>query len=102
MFYHSELCATLKKLQYTQHIPTLHEFWIQLEETSILALAAIVCSRPNMTNSQNEDADIHSLFDHDERAKNYRRICLENKDLQTVLKKMLPVFDRRGLLDIRK
>ncbi|XP_075145288.1 uncharacterized protein LOC142220185 [Haematobia irritans] len=100
--YHSELCSTLRKLKFKGHIPTLHELWLQYEESRVLALIGIVTERSIMTTNQSEDADIHSLMDNDERSKAFRRKCLENKELQFILKKMLPVFDRRGLLDIQK
>lgn len=56
-----------------------------------------------MTTNNSEDADIHSLLDDDERARKFRRTCFSgNKEYQNVLKKLLPVFDRRGLLDLQK
>ncbi|XP_013103325.2 uncharacterized protein LOC106084301 [Stomoxys calcitrans] len=100
--YHSELSDTLKKLGYDGHIPTLREIWMQLEESKILALIGVIAQRPIMTSSQSDDADIHSLLDDDERARNFRKNCVNNKDYQIILKNMLPVFDRRGLLDLQK
>ncbi|XP_061393298.1 uncharacterized protein LOC133328769 [Musca vetustissima] len=102
-YYHSVLSDTLNKLNYQGHIPSLHEISVQLEESRILALIGILAHRSIMTTSNSEDADIHSLLDDNERARKFRRTCFTaNKEFQSVLKKMLPIFDRRGLLDLQK
>ncbi|XP_011294429.2 uncharacterized protein LOC101893440 [Musca domestica] len=102
-YYHGILSETLRKLKYKGHIPSLHEIFVQWEESRILAVNGLLAHRSIMTTNNSEDADIHSLLDDDERARKFRRTCFSgNKEYQNVLKKLLPLFDRRGLLDLQK
>ncbi|XP_073820528.1 uncharacterized protein [Musca autumnalis] len=101
-YYHSILSDTLKKLKFKGHIPSLHEITVQLEESRIIALNALLGQRSILTTGDSDDADFHSLLDDDERARNFRRNCFtSNKEFQDVIKKLLPLFDRHGLLDLQ-
>lgn len=49
--------------------------------------------------SENKDADIELLMGTDERASNFKRQLYKNPMVQEVLKKMLPKFETKGVLD---
>lgn len=50
-YYHGELSATLKRLNYRQHVPTLHEFQIQFMEKCFYGMY-VLCSRLFMNMQQ--------------------------------------------------
>lgn len=77
-------------------------YFILFYDLLILALSAAVANRSIMTTDPSDDADFHSLMDDTEKARNFRRNCYKNENLQAVLKTLLPYFDRRGLLDLQK
>lgn len=57
--------------------------------------------QPFMLNEVPVEADINDLYgdrDH-ERAREFRRLVLSNPKVHQNIRNLLPVFDRRGLLD---
>lgn len=56
--------------------------------------------KPYMINEDaSADADLASLLQEDERAENFKRVVFSNERVHQNLKKLLPIFDRRGFLD---
>lgn len=50
--------------------------------------------------SNDVDNDFVSHHSNDERAINFKERMLKTSKYQIIVKKMLPIFDRKGLLDI--
>lgn len=57
--------------------------------------------QPFMLNEVPVEADIHDLYggQENERARKFRRLVLSNEKVHQNIRNLLPVFDRRGLLD---
>lgn len=49
--------------------------------------------------SDDEDNDFKAHNSTDERGMNFKRRILKNPKYQAIAKRMIPVFDRKGLLD---
>lgn len=126
-FYHSELHRMLTSLQYGKHIPTMHEFYVQFVENSffgesytvldvlycickwgetnnfavasILAFISSLLVQPIHINENCEDADLEALFGSDEKSARYRRTVFSNPRVHSNVRKLLPIFDKTGLLD---
>jgi hypothetical protein len=49
--------------------------------------------------SNDPDNDFLAHNSIDERGMNFKRRMLKNQTYQTIAKRMLPVFDRKGLMD---
>ncbi|XP_037817351.1 uncharacterized protein LOC119607481 [Lucilia sericata] len=98
-FYYHHLYDTLIKLKYHGDIPSLHKFHLQLEEKSFYAFHSTCVVQPIQRNVVNDDADFNALMQSDERAIRFKNTCYTNPYIQNIIKKLLPVYERRGLLD---
>lgn len=47
------------------------------------------------------DDDDCNIFGNDEEAKNFRKIVYSDANVERNLKKLLPIFDQQGLLDVK-
>lgn len=54
---------------------------------------------PSMINEVADDADFESLMMDDEKARRFKKTIMSNPKFKVILQKLLPVFDREGLLD---
>lgn len=54
---------------------------------------------PVMTNNCGDMADLEALFCVDEKGRLFRKLVYERPELVSTIKKLLPVFDREGILD---
>lgn len=54
---------------------------------------------PIQRNVVNDDADFNALMQSDERAVRFKNTCYTNPYIQNIIRKLLPVYERRGLLD---
>ncbi|XP_034486155.1 uncharacterized protein LOC117790723 [Drosophila innubila] len=98
-FYHQKLVQALNKLKFKGRIPTLFDFQQQYQSRAFYAIFAGFCFLPSMLHSGKEEFSIaramsHSKIDADFRAKLYKTEIMRSK-----LKKFLPKFDHKGLLD---
>jgi hypothetical protein len=50
--------------------------------------------------SDDPDNDFIAHVTDDERARNFKRRIMKNPDFHLVMKRMLPVFDEKGVLDL--
>ncbi|CAD7093801.1 unnamed protein product [Hermetia illucens] len=100
-YYYQNLRDTLQDLKFTGKIPTLQEFWVEYIETAFYAVYSTVSAQPTMINEDTEDASLNCLLKDDERSKRLRNAMVNNVRIRKNLKHFLPVFDRRGLLDIQ-
>lgn len=55
--------------------------------------------QPIMLNEETEDADIAALHGSDARALRFKQTLYASGKVQRIVRKLLPIFDRRGLLD---
>ncbi|EDW84847.1 uncharacterized protein Dwil_GK14343 [Drosophila willistoni] len=99
-YYHSILVQTLKDLNFSGYIPTLRQFVLQMEKARFFAVTVSLVSHAIMINDQNADADFNGLMLDDERGRKFRKLIYTNKKLRDILQRLLPVFDRCGLLDV--
>ncbi|XP_037817353.1 uncharacterized protein LOC119607483 [Lucilia sericata] len=99
-YYHQVLSETLHKLDYKQHIPTLHELNVQLLEKGFYAVTSLLVNLPLMINDKTEDADFESLLGSDEKSQRFHNVLYTNERVQRIIKVMLPRFDQMGLLDV--
>lgn len=68
----------------------------------IFVLVAFMSSclvQPLMINECTDDADIESLHGSDERAKRFKRFLFKNEKVQANIRRLIPIFDNKGLLD---
>ncbi|XP_055855055.1 uncharacterized protein LOC129918493 [Episyrphus balteatus] len=99
-YYYNIFAETLNALGFKAKIPSLHQFLLHMTEKSFYALISSLVQAVQV-NDQTEDADFHALMGEDERALNFKRIIFQNEKVQKNLKRLLPMFDRKGLLDDR-
>lgn len=121
-YYHEILTSTLHKLSYGGHIPSLHELCIQLEErrfygmfitfvyssyindiyksSYFAAFTSAIVNQPLQICENNADSDLNSLTEVNERSRNFYKVLYTNKKVQSIVKSLLPYFDRKGLLDV--
>lgn len=52
-----------------------------------------------MLNQETADADVAALLGSDARAVRFKRTVYRNEKVQRIVRTLLPIFDRRGLLD---
>lgn len=52
-----------------------------------------------MINENSENADFEALQGVDERAIQFKKMVYENEKLHKILKRLLPLCDKKGLLD---
>lgn len=64
------------------------------------AVTATLTCQAIMLNEETKDADFNGLLLDDERGRNFRKGMYNNKRLQENVKRWLPDFERRGLLDV--
>uniref|UniRef100_A0A1A9ZVF6 CHK domain-containing protein n=1 Tax=Glossina pallidipes TaxID=7398 RepID=A0A1A9ZVF6_GLOPL len=99
-FYHSNLEEMLRSLNYSDHIPSLREFVLQLEETRFVAVTASLGVQPVVTTEPAEGANFRCFIDDTEKDRKFRQNLYRKKRLQNNAIKLLPYFDARGLLDV--
>lgn len=63
-------------------------------------MTSSVCVQPVMINNKNStDADFNALLLDDERGREFRKSLYLNPMVHKYVKTLLPVFDRKGLLN---
>uniref|UniRef100_A0A336MB58 CSON013154 protein n=2 Tax=Culicoides sonorensis TaxID=179676 RepID=A0A336MB58_CULSO len=98
-YYYKNLKIVLLKLGYKKKIPTLFEFRQQYIKKSFLKITSMFIMTPIMTNDLGDMADLEALLINNERSKKFAELCMKRPDFQETIKRILPVFDREGLLD---
>lgn len=98
-FYYYHLAEYVKRLNCTQKFPTLHQFQRQILKKMFYAVYSSIVALPIHMNEETADADFDALMGDDERSKRFKKAIMANKKYHTVIKGLLPIFDRKGLLD---
>ncbi|XP_055855056.1 uncharacterized protein LOC129918494 [Episyrphus balteatus] len=99
-YYYDIFAGTLKALRFKAKIPSLHQFLLHMTEKSFYAFTT-GCLVQVVHQTDHVDADFHALMGEDERAMKFKKEIFENERTQKNLKRLLPMFDRKGLLDHR-
>ncbi|XP_068156050.1 uncharacterized protein [Drosophila tropicalis] len=100
-FYHGIFTETLTKLNYRQNpIPSLRQFKLQAEEKRFFAMHSAVVVQPVMISEDPTDACFNALMNDDERGIRFKNRLYNNPIVQQNLKALVPVFDRKGLLEV--
>ncbi|CAD7091876.1 unnamed protein product [Hermetia illucens] len=101
-FYYLNLRKTLEDLAFQGKIPTLQQFWMEYMETAFYALFTLTITQPVMLNEIVEDASLNRFLEgNTEKSMQLRYAIFSNPKVQDNLRRLLPVFDRRGLLDLQ-
>uniref|UniRef100_A0A182JZL2 CHK domain-containing protein n=1 Tax=Anopheles christyi TaxID=43041 RepID=A0A182JZL2_9DIPT len=98
-YYYYELVGYARRFQYRGKLPTLFQFLQQAQRKMFFAVYSTFIALPVQMNDNTEDADFEALMCSDERARNFKRMIVENPKYQPILRGLLPQFDRKGLLD---
>ncbi|XP_017855662.1 PREDICTED: uncharacterized protein LOC108608683 [Drosophila arizonae] len=102
-FYHRIFRDILRKLNYKANpIPSLHQFQLQAEQKRFFALHSAVVVQPVMISEDPTDACFNALMNDDERATRFKNRLYNNPIVQQNLKALMPVFDKKGLLEINQ
>ncbi|EDW67152.1 uncharacterized protein [Drosophila virilis] len=102
-FYHRIFRNILTKLNYKQNpIPSLHQFQLQAEEKRFFAMHSAVVVQPVMISEDSTDACFNALMNDDERGIRFKNRLYNNPIVQQNLKALMPVFDRKGLLEVNQ
>lgn len=67
-----------------------------------VAVHSSVVIQPVMLNQDSKDADFNALMGEDDRAMRFKSNLYNNPIIQENLRNLLPVFDRRGLLEVNQ
>ncbi|XP_037817359.1 uncharacterized protein LOC119607490 [Lucilia sericata] len=101
--YHQFFTDILRKFKYKSNsIPNLKQFRLHAEQKRFFAVHCSVILQAVMLNEDPTDADYNSLMGEDDRAMSFKSRLYNNPTIQENLKNLLPLFDRRGLLDINQ
>ncbi|EDW84844.1 uncharacterized protein Dwil_GK12928 [Drosophila willistoni] len=98
-YYFDIFSATLRKLRFNGNIPSLVRFRHQIQTKEFYAMHTSCTIFPIHRNVETEDADFNALMENNQRALNFKDACLSNPVTQRLLKELLAVYDRKGLLD---
>lgn len=98
-YYYYHLADYAKRLNYTRKFPTLHQFQRQLLKKMFYAVYTSFVALPVQINEDTTDADFEALVSDDERSRRFRRTMMSNPKYHKIIKGLLPLFDRKGLLD---
>ncbi|XP_018797685.1 PREDICTED: uncharacterized protein LOC108974370 [Bactrocera latifrons] len=102
-YYHGIFSDVLKRLGYSSlPVPSLNHFRQQVEQKRFFAFHSACVIQPVMINEDTADADFNSLVGEDERAIKFKYSLYRNKKVQKNLTNLLPVFHRRGLLEVNQ
>lgn len=62
-------------------------------------MTATFIMTPIMTNELGEMADLEALLVENQKSKLFAELCVKRPAIQKTVKRLLPLFDREGLLD---
>ncbi|KAL7729673.1 hypothetical protein ACLKA6_007944 [Drosophila palustris] len=98
-FYHQKLVQALKKLNFKGHIPSLFDFQQQYQARSFYAIFASFAFLPCMIHSGEFEFSIAKALSQSEVDAAVRVKLYNNEIMRSKLRKLLPIFDHKGLLD---
>lgn len=99
-FYYSTLVDLLKRLKYSGKIPSLYEFQMEALGKMFYAFSSCCLVLPVMMTETEIKPDFKTLMGVDEFSADFRNIIFKDPKLQKILKRVLPIFERKGILDL--
>lgn len=100
-YFYANLVDTLRELDYVGSTPSPQKFWAEYMETSVYAVITACVEQSIILFDRPVDDDDCNIFGNDEEAKNFRKIVYSDANVERNLKKLLPIFDQQGLLDVK-
>jgi thiamine kinase-like enzyme len=97
--YHQTLAKTLKILNYSDSIPTLHDIHVELLKTGMNGLLAGMCAVPLLLIEQSDDLEMDLLLANSEKAEKFRFSLFSNPKYKDFIQNLLIEFDEFGYLD---
>uniref|UniRef100_A0A336MA18 CSON013155 protein n=1 Tax=Culicoides sonorensis TaxID=179676 RepID=A0A336MA18_CULSO len=97
--YYLSLVEELNKLNFKGYIPTLYELYHEYVEKSffeVFTASSLLCL---VLNEQKEGATLDNMMQDTEDSMKFRRQMFKNQNYQRILKRYLPIWDKKGLLD---
>lgn len=99
-FYYTTLVDLLKRLKYAGRVPSMYEFQMQSFGKLFYAFSSCCLVLPIMMTETEIKPDFKTLMGVDEFSDEYRNIIFKDPKLQKILKRVLPIFERKGILDL--
>lgn len=99
-FYYTTLVDLLKRLKYSGKIPSLYEFLMEALGKMFYAFSSCCLVLPVMMTETEIKPDFKMLLGLDEFSDDFRNIIFKDAKLQKILKRVLPIFERKGILDL--
>lgn len=99
-FYYSTLVDLLRRLKYSGKIPSLYEFQMEALGKMFYAFSSCCLVLPVMMTETEIKPDFKTLMGVDEFSADFRNIIFKDPKLQKILKRVLPIFERKGILDL--
>jgi len=97
-YYHEQLTAALRKLNFDQHIPTLTELHIELLEKGAIACTCMMFILFVVKYDSSEEINIEMIMASGDNPEMINRIY-NNDNYKKALKLWLPFLNKRGFLD---
>uniref|UniRef100_A0A8D8JDC3 (northern house mosquito) hypothetical protein n=1 Tax=Culex pipiens TaxID=7175 RepID=A0A8D8JDC3_CULPI len=101
-YYYNHFSDYVNRLGCSKKIPTLHQFQQHLLKKMFFAVNSSIVPLPIAINEVTCDADFEGLTGNDDRTRQFKRTVMANKKYHKIIQALLPVFDRKGLLDTLK
>ena len=103
-FYHQELSESLRKLKVRQRSPSLKGLHMQLLRNSFHICRTMVGVLPVILTDKSEGLRIEDLLNEagPEKAAAMERKMFHNSRMQEKMKRLLPFFHNRGMLDMEE
>jgi Ecdysteroid kinase-like family len=98
-YYHAELSAVLRKLNYPEPRPTLLEIHIEMMKKGIVGLIFAMLINALRVVDDTADADLSSLLLDTETALKFREKMFQHPKYADRMQYLLQYFDRKGYLD---
>ncbi|XP_067005872.2 uncharacterized protein [Anabrus simplex] len=96
--YHSTLLETLDLLNVTEHSISLEQLNSTLDEFMFYGLMASVCVMPIVLSDPEDGYDFTKALDDDISEQRYNTKIYKNTAYITAMKRLLPIFEEKGLL----
>lgn len=99
-FYHTCLVKSFHQLNYKGHIPTLHRIQLEFFKNYFYSFSSTCLVLPVMMSKHSCGIDITTLNGSSDYSPIYKKKIYEDENFQKILKRSLPFFDKKGVLDM--
>ncbi|KAH8311100.1 hypothetical protein KR044_004377 [Drosophila immigrans] len=98
-FYHEKLVKALKKLKYQGVIPSLYDFQLQFQARYFYTIFSSFAFLPAMLHNGKEEFSIERAMSSAEKDAAVRVLLFKSDIMRQKVRRLLPFFDKKGLLD---